>query len=32
VKDVPARPMMTRQEYETKRKNFIEARKGKMQV
>lgn len=32
VKDIPAKPMMTRQEYETKRKRFIEARKGKMNV
>ena len=27
VKGVPAKPMMTRQEYETKRRAFIEARK-----
>ena len=27
VKGVPAKPMMTRQEYETKRKKFIEARR-----
>ncbi|MDI6690832.1 MAG: hypothetical protein QME50_03055 [Candidatus Bathyarchaeota archaeon] len=27
VKGVPAKPMMTRQEYENKRKAFIEARK-----
>jgi len=27
VKGIPAKPMMTRQEYETKRKAFIEARK-----
>ncbi|MEM2523133.1 MAG: DapH/DapD/GlmU-related protein [Candidatus Bathyarchaeia archaeon] len=27
VKGVPAKPMMTRQEYETKRKEFIEARR-----
>jgi acetyltransferase-like isoleucine patch superfamily enzyme len=29
VKGIPARTMMTRQEYETKRKEFIEARSGK---
>jgi len=29
VKGVPAKPMMTRQKYETKRKVFIEARKPK---
>jgi acetyltransferase-like isoleucine patch superfamily enzyme len=28
VKGIPAKPMMTRQEYETKRKEFIEARKA----
>jgi len=27
VKGIPAKPMMTRQGYETKRKAFIEARK-----
>ncbi|MDH7564224.1 MAG: DapH/DapD/GlmU-related protein [Candidatus Bathyarchaeota archaeon] len=31
VKGVPARKMMTREEYEAKRKSFLETRKGKSQ-
>jgi len=31
VKGIPAKPMMTRQEYEAKRKEFIEARKKSFQ-
>jgi len=30
VKGVPAKPMMTRQEYENKRKTFVSSRKQKL--